>query len=150
MKVNINTNDFYGNSFDNLLKDVSKSGEFVTVGVHGDVDNDVLKYAIRNEFGEGNIPSRPFIRQSFDKNQRGLKDTGVMLIQKYLDGSITKEQALFFWGESLVDEIQNEINEGVNFVENSAATIKKKGTGKHPLQDTGRLQQSIKAVVQGG
>ncbi len=167
----------------------SPSVKSVTVGIHGDEDSELLKYAAAHEFGlsftrkggvsygfkskkdlnankvrflkkgqgvfemgvtrdtEITMPQRSFIRQTFDKFADELKEKGVEFSKAVGNGKITLEQALQFWGEELVTLINSEINDGGNFEPNSPATIRKKGAGKHPLQDSGRLQQSIKAVV---
>lgn len=120
----------------------------VTVGVHGFEDSEVIEYALANEFGTRKIPSRPFIRQTYDKFEKEIREEGFKLYQAYIEGEIDREQALFAWGQFFVNLIQNEINEGNNFVENKPATLKAKGGNKNPLQDSGRLQQSIKSVVE--
>lgn len=123
-----------------------------TIGIHSDEDGEVLLYATLNEFGgkaeAGNfVPSRPFIRQTFDKYKQELVEVGNDLYKQIILGTITKKQALFAWGQYLETMIQKEINEGTNFKENAEYTIEKKGEGKNPLQDTGALQRAIKTVV---
>jgi len=173
-----------------------KDGDFKksTVGIHGDAEGEVLKYAIANEFGatienkggvaygfksktsakrgqtrflkendlnKGKgylsgrtkastiiIPPRPFIRQTFDKHKEHLIEVGVGLAAKVRDGQLKINQALFLWGETYNNLIQKEINEGSNFVANAKSTLAKKGGNKNPLQGEGRLQQSIKTVVE--
>jgi len=95
------------------------------------------------------IPSRPFIRQTFDKRLDELKKLGFDLGGLVIDDKLLLKQALENWGDQFVAFIRNEIAEGNNFEPNAPATIRMKGGGKHPLQDSGRLQQALKAVVFG-
>jgi hypothetical protein len=75
---------------------------------------------------------------------------GKKLLKRVLNHKLDKEQAFFAWGSYFVDLIKKEINDGNNFKPNAEITIMKKGEGKHPLQDTMRLRNSIKAVVKDG
>lgn len=137
-----------GNGLNDILSMMtSPSVKQVDVGIHGFEDSELIAYATKQEFGLEGLPIRSFIRQTFDKNADELKAIGVELSNAVADGKLTLEQALFAWGESFVDMINNEINEGTNFEANAQSTIDQKGPGLHPLQDSGRLQQSIKAVV---
>lgn len=137
-----------GEGIDAMLdKFTSPSAQNVTIGIHGFEDAEVLLYASWNEFGTKNIPARPFIRQTFDKFKSEIVDRGTELAEAVMADKITLEDSLQFWGEFLVDLIQSEINEGGNFEENADSTIRQKGEGLNPLQHKGRLQQSIKAVV---
>lgn len=95
------------------------------------------------------IPSRPFIRQTFDKRLDELTKIGFDLGGLVIDDKLLLKQALDIWGDKFVAFIRNEIAEGNNFEPNAPATIRMKGGGKHPLQDSGRLQQALKAVVFG-
>jgi hypothetical protein len=96
---------------------------------------------------EVTIPARPFMRQTFDKYKEEIYEIGLKFARLVRDGSIDVKEALFGWGEYYNNLIQSEINEGTNFAENAKSTLKKKGGNKNPLQDKGRLQQSIKTVV---
>lgn len=137
-----------GNGLNDILSKItSPSVSLVEVGIHGDEDSELLIYAAENEFGLNSLPERSFIRQTFDKFADELKEVGIELSKSAAAGKITLEQALFAWGEHFVALINKEINDGGNFEPNTDFTISKKGPGLHPLQDSGRLQQSIKAVV---
>jgi hypothetical protein len=137
-----------GRGLDEILANLkSPSVSKVDVGIHGFEDADLLKYASAHEFGLGPQVQRSFIRQTFDKYADELKAIGVELSASVMDGKITLEQGLFAWGQELVTMINDEINAGSNFEANTPERIAQKGEGLHPLQDSGRLQQSIKAVV---
>lgn len=95
-----------------------------------------------------NIPSRPFIRQTFDKRLAELAEIGFDFAQKTIDGQLKPKAALELWGDKLVSFIRSEVTEGNNFVANAPATIRQKGGGLHPLQgNTGRLMNALKAVI---
>lgn len=137
-----------GTGLQEILANItSPSVKQVDVGIHGDEDSELLEYAAANEFGLDSLPERSFIRQTFDKFADELKEMGVEISRTVAAGKITLEQGLFIWGEHFVSLINKEINDGDNFEPNTDFTIERKGPGLHPLQETGRLQQSIKAVV---
>ena len=94
------------------------------------------------------LPSRPFIRQTFDKNTRALGRVGQDLGWLVMRNKQTIKQALENWGDQFVAMIRAEVAAGNNFAPNKPLTIKQKGEGKHPLQDSGRLMQSLKSVVE--
>lgn len=93
------------------------------------------------------IPERPFVRQTFTKRERELAKKGMSLARTVLDGKLEVKQALELWGDMFVSFIRDEVADGNNFVENAPLTVREKGEGLHPLQDSGRLLQALKAVV---
>jgi len=93
------------------------------------------------------IPSRPFIRQTFDKREAELLELGFDLAGLIIDGVLTVDQALGNWGDKLISLIRSEVAEGDNFKPNAPLTKTVKGAGKHPLQDSGRLMNALKAVI---
>lgn len=94
------------------------------------------------------VTARPFIRQTFDKRFEELKKIGFDLGELVLNNKMTLKTALEIWGDSFVSFIRSEVAEGVNFEPNKPATIRRKGQGKHPLQDSGRLMLALKSVVE--
>lgn len=93
------------------------------------------------------IPPRPLIRQTFEKREAELIEIGFALGGLVIDGKLTVDQLFENWGDKAVSFIRSEIADGDNFEENAPLTVKLKGEGKHPLQDSGRLQQALKAIV---
>jgi hypothetical protein len=151
----------------------SLSRKAAKIGIQADEDQELLQYAAQNEFGadipvteetreffEGHgfplspkttsitIPSRPFIRQTFEKRFEELKKIGFEFGGLIIDDKMTLDQALELWGDKFVSFIRSEIADGDNFEPNAPLTILLKGEGKHPLQDSGRLQQALKTVVE--
>lgn len=145
----------------------------VETGIQASEDAELLIYAGANEFGVTipkiskvraffrrifrrklkqstagiKIPPRPFIRQTFDKHIKELEEIGVDLGELVLNDKLTLKQALELWGDKFIAFIRSEVAEGTNFEPNKPATIRAKGGGKAPLQDSGRLMNSLKSVV---
>ena len=131
---------------------------FVNVGVLSDSGGyaaseggiNLADVATFNEFGTSRIPPRPFMRQTFEKNNK--KTTDFISKQKDLiyQGKETTRGALETIGVFYQGKIQTEFNEG-NFKANAPATIRQKtvngNVGDRPLHDTGRLKQSINFEV---
>jgi len=62
-----------------------------------------------------NIPSRPFIRQTFVKREQELARIGFQLAKTVLDDKLTVDQALLNWGDLFVSFIRSEVADGNNF-----------------------------------
>lgn len=106
----------------------------------------IVDVAKINEFGAVSskgvvIPSRPFLRQSFDKN----KNTYIRIINKGYDdiysGGKTVKSVLDRVGLQMETDTKKEIQAG-EFKPNSPSTIKNKKSSR-PLVDTGQLINSI-------
>jgi len=149
VKVKLTEKDSGWDKLAKVLKELDEKS--ARVGIQADEDSELIQYAAQNEFGANIgkivIPSRPFIRQTFEKKFEELKKIGFEFGGMIIDGKMALDQALELWGSKFVSFIRSEIAEGNNFIPNAPLTIKIKGEGKHPLQDTGRLQQSLKTVV---
>lgn len=105
---------------------------------------DMVDIALFNELGTVHIPSRPFIRDSLNNN----KDKISQFMQSAAKGIVngkSAEEVLKKIGTFQKGLIQKEITNG-DFVPNSPATIRKKGSST-PLVDTGRMRQSVNFVV---
>jgi len=123
----------------------------------------VAEVAMWNELGTSGkypIPSRPFMRQSVDKNESTSRKMCELQIQAIARGA-TAEEALKAIGALQVGLVQNEIRNG-GFAKNAPITIeggwiwtssgkpfyiKPKKSAK-PLIDEGRLRQSVHYVIQ--
>lgn len=119
-----------------------------------------LDVAMWNEFGTPSIPSRPFMRNSIDKNKPVIQKNAAALIKNLGEG-ITAKMVLTVLGEQQASFMAQEIDTG-DFKPNAEITIsggwmrnKKSGKLFHvkgkksdkPLIDTHQLQQSIHFVV---
>ena len=127
----------------------------VKVGVLSDQDEtydngaDLLLVAAANEFGtaDGHIPPRPFIRGAFDEKQRALYRMQGRLWSQVLAGNLTTRQALGLLGEEHQGQVQDYIS-ALEQPANAPSTIRQKstsaGVGDSPLEDEGRLRNSIR------
>lgn len=101
---------------------------------------DLLDIALWNELGTEHIPSRPFMRQATDDNERQV--VAFMEAQaESLKNGATAEEVLKRTGVLMKGLVQDKIKSG-NFVANAEATIKKKGSDT-PLIDKGKLRQGV-------
>ena len=105
---------------------------------------DLLDRAIFNELGTAHIPSRPFLRNSVDTNVENINAFLQSMKKEILKGG-SAENVLKKIGVFQKGLVQEEITKG-NFVPNSEATIKRKGSDT-PLIDTGRMRQSVNYVI---
>lgn len=140
----------------NRLKKMSEQlarKPYVKVGVLGNtaprgdgVDNVAL--AVIHEFGvpQKNIPSRPFLRSTFDAKKGDWNNLLSRMALGVLRGKLTVEQALGLLGQRASADVKLRITSGNNFVPNAPRTIAAKGSSR-PLIDTVRLVNSISYVV---
>ena len=100
----------------------------------------VVSVAVKNEYGEANIPARPFMQQTFENNQaKWLKFiTQAMAKQSgnYDINTVANQLGLIIQGD-----IRDTIVNG-DFVPNAPYTIAKKGKDT-PLRDTLLMLQSV-------
>jgi hypothetical protein len=161
-KTNIKTID-KDKGWSNIVSEIGKIDQsFVQVGVQADAEpypegESVADVAYYNEFGTDTIPSRPFMRQTFDTKSAELSKRIQAQMGMILDGKQSVYHALAILGEWYQLQIQKEIVDG-NWTPNAPSTLKikeaksnsdnKETDGEvHPLIDTGRLRQSIRYVV---
>lgn len=91
------------------------------------------------------IPPRPFIRSTVDENLDFWRHHTRRLWGMVLAGRITKFEGLSLLGQEVQRRIQRKIRT-LRHPPNSPITIWKKGSS-NPLNDTGRLVNSIRYVV---
>jgi len=136
----------------------------------------VARIAAWNEMGTVNIPPRPFMRQSIDRNEDRMREMCKIQLAEIVSGRTETQEALSKIGALQVGFIQNEIRNG-GFTPNAPSTIWKKSTkalrvvkddegnrkklknGKNmkrlvitklsdrPLIDTGHMRQSVHYVI---
>lgn len=129
---------------DKAEKRVIKDGVSTVVGS----DVDIALIAAWNEFGTENTPSRPFMRNAFDKNEAELSKRIAAEWAAITAGKKTTEHSLQLLGAWFQNKIQMEITQG-DYVANSQQTIDRKGSSR-PLIDTGHMRQSIRYVIKTG
>lgn len=115
------------------------------VGVHS---GKIAQYAAINEFGApaANIPSRPFLRSTFDMNVARLEAYARKGAEMIVMGEATQKQILTRMGIMLRNEIIKAITDSSRWEPNKPSTVdSKKSSG--PLRDTGGLLQAITFLV---
>lgn len=112
----------------------------------GAIDN--VGLAVVHEFGvpSKGIPSRPFLRSTFDAKKDDWNKLLARMVVQALAGKLTVHQALGLLGQRAAADVKRRITSGNNFVPNAPATIARKGSSR-PLVDTGRLLGSISYEV---
>lgn len=138
---------------DRIMRNITELSRIdIRVGVQAgertaDGKFDLAGVATVQEFGldEKNIPSRPFMRETFDTKARTIANFGGKVADKVAQGIIHPRQAADLIGLKMTGFIQAKIVSG-NWTPNSAYTIRRKKSNK-PLIDTGNLRQSIRHVL---
>lgn len=144
-----------------LFKRVGEiKNSYVKVGVLDDAKGSALngnltvaEIAVVNEFGteDQHIPSRPFVRSTFDEQREDLTALGKNLMGAVIDGKISTLRALNIMGAKLATEVKKKITTGAGVPPpNAPSTVAGKGSDR-PLVDTGRLVNAItwQAIVGG-
>lgn len=102
------------------------------------MDHDADAYTIT-------IPSRPFMRNTFDKKQGEIDSFMQRLIKNIYSRQIAADTALKLIGEKYESMIKQNLRDG-NWEPNAPSTIRKKKSSR-PLIDLGRLRNTIRYVV---
>lgn len=98
---------------------------------------DVAQVALWNEFGTGNIPSRPFLRNA----QKIWRQRGDKIVKALLADGTDIETICKRLGVDAQGIIKEQITRGT-FTPNAPSTIRHKGSSR-PLVDTGNMLQSV-------
>lgn len=117
----------------------------VYVGIRSTKGADLVMRAVVNEFGTKTIPERSFLRSTMDLRRDFYADLLTDAVDRSLDGHPTA-RALEQIGQIAVGDVRDTISRGVP-PPNAPSTIRRKGSSK-PLIDTGRMWQSLDAVVE--
>ena len=121
------------------------SGQGVKVGVMSGSYPDgtsVVDVAYWNEYGTSKMPSRPFIRQTFEKNGSDIEQVSRTLLGGIITGIYNADGALRELGDWYEGVMKEVLRDG-SYVPNAPSTLAQKN-GSKPLVDTGTLLQSIK------
>lgn len=106
---------------------------------------DMCDIAMFNELGTSRSPSRPFMRQSVDKNADKINKFMKSQLQRIENGQATAGDVMKAIGAFQKGLVQEEIRDG-DFEPNAPSTISRKGSSK-PLIDTGHMRQSLNFVI---
>lgn len=108
----------------------------------------IAEIGLYNEYGTPNakhpIPTRPFMRSSFEENKKQIDKAKASQYGKILDGKQTVKRALGLIGELMVGKVKKKITD-LRTPPNADWTINAKGSS-NPLIDTGRMRASITHV----
>lgn len=121
----------------------------VAIGIHeGSKNQDatIAEYAFANEYGTEKIPSRPFMRTSFDENVGKIQNDMEQQAGRVLTGISTIHQALSVIGMKQQDRTKRTISDRNFLPKNAPMTIAKKKS-QHTLIDTGAMLASVHYVV---
>ena len=88
------------------------------------------------------IPSRPYMRQTFDENENELAKQADFLERQILTKKMSKRLALSELGQMHRQQIQKSMSTQGKFKANHPYTVEKKGSSQ-PLIDSGGLRQAI-------
>ena len=125
----------------------------VAVGIlQGSTDSEgtsIAEYATYNEFGTGDVPSRPFMAMSFDENVAAINSDFNRQSKRLVAGEVTAEQALTIIGQKHAGRVQNTIT-GRNILPALApSTVAAKKGSTKTLVDTGAMANAVQIEVRG-
>lgn len=118
------------------------------VGVDDSDGDDLPDIAERNEFGDGHVPERSFLRATVDANRDNYLRELADAEDAYIIDGVSPEHALDALGQSVVEDIQDRITAHID-PPNAPSTIERKGSDT-PLVDTGRLFNAINYRIEEG
>lgn len=134
-----------GRKFKRLLDEAARQPPVdVAVGIIG--DRGLALVAARNEFGVGIIPERPFMRGARTEIESATK-AAVAPAVRANDGLLSRAGAEAA-GAAAVGVVKDSIR-NMKQPPNAPATVRSKGRND-PLEETGKLRESIRAEVRGG
>lgn len=146
------------------MRDLARGPFDVVTGIQQGVTNadglDVATYATVNEFGavirrsagENGptrptvIPSRPFMRMYFDKNEQKIGVFAENALLRAMRGQTTLQQSFTAIGLYTQAGLRAQIRRSGDFVPNAPATVRMKGSDK-PLIDHAILLNNISFAV---
>lgn len=117
--------------------------------LYSDSSQKVIDVAVANEFGTAKIPSRPFIRKTYDENITQYNRLFKRAYNNIIDGKSTVKTSLGNIGLFAENKTRKRLRSGP-WTPNAPSTIAKKKSSR-PLIDTGQLVNSIvsKTVMNG-
>lgn len=104
-------------------------------------------YGAANEYGTNRIPSRPFMRESFDENISKINSDMEQQAGLVMQGKSTVYKALGIVGLKHVDRVKKKIGSNIQ-PENADSTIARKKSSR-TLIDNSDMINSVNALVRG-
>lgn len=137
--------------WDGILREAKRAqGREVAVGILAGSENaegeNIAEYAVKNEFGAGNVPSRPFMRIAFDESVADIERDFAKQGKALFAGQRTADQCLTVIGLKHADRIKNVITGRDIPPPLSPVTVEKKGSTK-TLVDTGAMVSAVQISV---
>jgi hypothetical protein len=141
--------------WNSIFRELKKAGRMeVAVGIlqgsghgYGEGGVPIAEYATYNEFGTGNIPSRPFMATSFDENLSEINDDFKRQSDAIVKGERTTRQALTIIGQKHASRVQNTIANRDFLPKLAPSTIAAKKGSSKTLVDTGAMLNSVQISV---
>lgn len=122
-----------------------KVGVQADAGVHSESGENLVDIGIWNEYGTAHIPSRPFIRQTFEDNQQAVAQyLGRVVANVAKGGDLVQELSKL--GQWYQDK-QKKTLTSYPWTPNAPSTRRRKKSSK-PLVDTSQLVNSIRYKVE--
>ncbi|HHE9979242.1 hypothetical protein A4A64_08945 [Haemophilus influenzae] len=122
-----------------------KVGVQADAGVHSESGESLVDIGIWNEYGTVHIPSRPFIRQTFEDNQQAVEQyLGRVVSNVAKGGDLVQELSKL--GQWYQDK-QKKTLKSYPWTPNAPSTRRRKKSSK-PLVDTSQLVNSIRYKVE--
>lgn len=118
-----------------------KVGVLSTAGNYEGTFTNIVDIATANEYGTSQIPERPFMRQTFSKNQIKVQKRLEHHLKLMYEGKSNVATALSDIGSWYVGRTKLEFTQG-NFTPNAPSTIAEKHSSR-PLIRHSHLRQSI-------
>ena len=107
---------------------------------------DYCDIALFNELGTSNgIPSRPFLRDSVDKNAEKITSAGKACVKELVKGA-TAESIYKKLGSMQKGLVQQTITDGT-FVPNAPRTVRRKKKSDKPLIDSGGMRRNVNFII---
>lgn len=126
-------------------------GRRVKIGIMGNESvegTSVVDYAVYNEFGTRNIPSRPFMATTADRYRDQTVKVAENIVGNVIDLKYNVDTALARLGAFYQAKVQQTIRDAKEWaVPNAPSTIAIKGSSS-PLIDSGRMVQSVRYEVE--
>lgn len=142
--------------YDRIMFDLRKLGRTeILVGIHSFAGKNngvnIAEYAAKNEFGDENIPARPFVSTAFDENYSKYET----LINNNFSGLIADTISLKHALGKIAYTVSGDIVKKIDSIytpPNAPSTVERKtkqGKKDKPLIDTGRMRSSVWPVIKG-
>lgn len=133
--------------WNNIVKDIkSLDGKSVSAGILKNAGKEpnganLVDVAFWNEYGTKKIPSRPFVRLSFENNKDKWGDLAEEVVADVIDKR-GYTQGLKKLGNEMKNDIKSIFGDTTQLAHNAPSTIAKKGRDE-PLVDKGKLKASV-------